>query len=171
MTLRFHSTVNILVHQVCVPGTILDWTESREQNKEFCPHGACALVQEMCTSIHNIKSVGDKCHDKGNTGEKSYWSVYGGRRGKAAILGGWRSGCSMDMTFKKILKEVNRPCDDNSPISTSRADLYWDPESYPTASCSLPLDVSGHITLNVSSPTSQTPQPPTHTDPSSSFPS
>ena len=59
--------------------------------------------------------------------------MYGGGRGKAAILGGWRSGCSMDTTFKKILKEVNRPCADNSPIPVSGVDLSWDPESHLTA--------------------------------------
>ena len=39
----------------------------------------------------------------------------------------------MDMTFKKILKEVNRPCADNSPIPVSGVDLSWDPESHLTA--------------------------------------
>ena len=36
--------------------------------------------------------------------------------GKAAILGEWRSGRSMDVTFRKILKELSRPCDGNSPF-------------------------------------------------------
>ena len=40
------------------------------------------------------------------------------------------------------LSEVNWLYDDNSPILASRADLYRDPESYATASRSLPLDVS-----------------------------
>ena len=40
----------------------------------------------------------------------------------------------MDTTFKKILKEVNRPCVDNSPVPVSGVDLSWDPESHLTAS-------------------------------------
>ena len=40
----------------------------------------------------------------------------------------------MDTTFKKILKEANRLCDDSSLIPVSAVDLYWDPESHLTAS-------------------------------------
>ena len=40
---------------------------------------------------------------KGKQVKKSYWKV---GVGKAAIVGGWRSGHSMDVTFKKILNEV-----------------------------------------------------------------
>ena len=43
-------------------------------------------------------------------------------------------GCSMDVTFKKKLKEECRPREDSSPVPVSRADLYWDPESYTLAS-------------------------------------
>ena len=40
----------------------------------------------------------------------------------------------MDMTFKEMLKEANRLCDDSSLIPVSAVDLYWDPESHLTAS-------------------------------------
>ena len=87
---------------------------------------------ENLRTTYNIRSVGDKFYDKGKTGEKeSYWNV---GVGKPAILGGWKSGYSMDVTFKNVLNEVNWLYDDNSPILASRADLYRDPESYATAS-------------------------------------
>ena len=87
---------------------------------------------ENLRTTYNIRSVGDKYYDKGKTGEKeSYWNV---GVGKPAILGGWKSGHSMDVTFKNVLNEVNWLYDDNSPILASRADLYRDPESYATAS-------------------------------------
>ena len=103
--------------------------------------------------------MGDKYYDKGKTGEKeSYWNA---GMGKAAILGGWRSGHSMDVTHPSPrdsdsleLSEVNWQYDDNSPILASRADLYRDPESYATASRSLPLDVSRRLTLTISGPIS-----------------
>ena len=46
--------------------------------------------------------------------------------GKTAILliGRLRSGCSMNVTLKKILNEVNTPYDDNSPVPASGADRY-----------------------------------------------
>ena len=101
--------------------------------------------------------MGDKYYDKRKTGEKeSYWNA---GMGKAAILGGWRSGHSMDVTHPSPgdsdsleLSEVNWLYDDNSPVLASRADLYRDPESYATASGSLPLDVSGRLTLTMSGP-------------------
>ena len=40
----------------------------------------------------------------------------------------------MGVTFKKILNEMNRFYDDDSPVPASRADLSWDPQSHPTAS-------------------------------------
>ena len=79
-------------------------TESREQNQEFCPCGTCTLVQEMSTSIYTFKSVGDKYHGKGNRGEKSYRSAWQGEG----------QGCSVDMTFRKKLKEECRLSDDSS---------------------------------------------------------
>ena len=103
--------------------------------------------------------MGDKYYAKGKTGEKeSYWIA---GMGEAAILGGWRSGHSMDVTHPSPrdsdsleLSEVNWQYDDNSPILASRADLYRDPESYATASGSLPLDVSRLLTLTMSGPIS-----------------
>ena len=67
----------------------------------------------------------DKYYDKGKTGEKEcYWNA---GMGKAAILGGWRSGHSMDVTHPSPrdsdsleLSEVNWLYDDNSPILASR---------------------------------------------------
>lgn len=50
----------------------------------------------------------------------------------------------------KILNEVNRLYDENSGIPASEVDLCWGPESNPMASCSLPLDVSGLLTLTMS---------------------
>ena len=69
--------------------------------------------------------MGDKYYDKRKTGEKeSYWNA---GMGKAAILGGWRSGHSMDVTHPSPgdsdsleLSEVNWLYDDNSPILASR---------------------------------------------------
>ena len=53
---------------------------------------------ENLRTIYNIRSVGDKYYDKGKTGEKeSYWNV---GVGKPAILGGQKSGQSMDVTFR-----------------------------------------------------------------------
>ena len=40
----------------------------------------------------------------------------------------------MGVTFKKILNEMNRFYDDDSPVPASRADLSWDPQSQPTTS-------------------------------------
>lgn len=58
---------------------------------------------------------------------------------------------------------MNSPCDDNSPIPASGADLCWDPGSYPTISWTVPLDVSGYLTLNIRNPISWTaPLAPTY---------
>ena len=61
--------------------------------------------------------------------------------GKAAILGGWESGHSIDVTHPPPrdsdsleLNEVNSLYDDNSPILAFRADLHRDTESYATVS-------------------------------------
>ena len=40
----------------------------------------------------------------------------------------------MDVTFKKIVNEVNRFYDDDSPIPASGADLSLDSQSHPTNS-------------------------------------
>ena len=56
------------------------------------------------------------------------------RRVIGVPVGGGGQGCSMDVTFKKKLKEECRPREDSSPVPVSRADLYWDPESYTPAS-------------------------------------
>lgn len=42
--------------------------------------------------------------------------MWGVEAGEASALGEWRSGCSMDVTFRKILNELKRPHADNSPI-------------------------------------------------------
>ena len=67
-------------------------------------------------------------------GENRRKESYRSGVGKAALFGGWRSGCSMGVTFKKILNEMNKFYDDDSLVLASRADLSWDPQSHPTAS-------------------------------------
>ena len=68
--------------------------------------------------------MGDKRHVKGTQ-----------VRGVIGVpVGGGGQGCSVGVAFKKKLREGCRPSEDNSPLPVSRADLYWDPESYTPAS-------------------------------------
>ena len=82
------------------------WIESREQNQGFRPHGACTLVQETCTSIHNISQWAINATIKGTQV----------RRVIGVPVGGGGQGCSMDVTFKKKLKEECRLREDSSPV-------------------------------------------------------